>query len=452
MSRVMTESPGHPLRWPAALATALIAVFLVVGGAEADPGDPDDVTFAEDVAPILQENCQVCHQPGQIGPMSFMSYEEVRPWAPMIKDLVTRREMPPYHYDTDIGIQQLKGDKRLSEEDIQTIVEWVDAGAPLGDPTALPDPVEWPDMSEWRLAGEFGPPDHVIPSAPYTVPANGQDLWWEPVVPTGINEDRCIKAIETKPSVPAMGSTHHANSRFLVQNEAGEWEDFDRLSEFARGKLGEIVPQDACRTAPANSRVSWSIHYYPDGNQVHDDQVEVGIWYHDEDFDEEASYPQDLRSYRLQGGDYDIPPHGKLMTQGFHSFDHPVRLDSFQPHLHLRGVAMGLEVFDSKSGEREWISMISNWNAGWNLSHIYEEGYQPLIPAGAVLILTAWYDNSANNPHNPDPDQWVAAGQRTTDEMSHAWIAVTHLDQEGYERLLAERETEQPVAMTGGAR
>jgi len=238
-----------------------------------------------------------------------------------------------------------------------------------------------------------------------------------------------------------MGSTHHANSQFYVQDENGNWRPYGRLSEFARGKLGEIVPTDACRTAPANSRVSWSIHYYPDGKAVPNDQVSVGIWYHDDqdNFDEEAAYPQDLTLYYMRGGDYDIPPGGKLMTQGFHSFDTPVRIDSFQPHLHLRGVACAMEVFYPDTGRREVLSMISNWNPGWNLSHIYEEGYQPLVPAGAVIVLTAWYDNSADNPFNPDPEQWVGTGQRTTDEMSHAWIAVTHLDQEGYDRMVAER-------------
>lgn len=441
-------------RWWLTVAAAGVFAAAIPGNATAmvDPGDDDDVTYSREVARILQENCQICHQPGQIGPMSLMTYREVRRWAPRIKELVASREMPPYHYDTDVGVQELDGDWRMSDEDIATIVAWVDAGAPEGDPADLPEPREFPDMAEWRLASQFGQPDHVIPSTPWTVPATGQDLWWEPQVPTGITEERCIKAIETKPSVPAHGSTHHANSYFVVKNEeTGEWDNFGRLSEFAFGKLGEIVPSDACRVAPTNSEVQWSIHYYPDGNEVVDDQVEVGIWYHDDSFDREVAYEQDLTLYGLQGGDFDIPPHGKLMTQGFHSFDHPVRLDSWQPHLHLRGVAMSMEVYYPETGRREVLSMASNWNAGWNLSHIYADGHQPLIPAGAVIILTGWYDNTADNPRNSDPDQWVAMGQRTTDEMSHAWIAITHLDEEGYERMMAEREA-RPVAMAGDDR
>jgi len=420
-----------------------MALVPALAGAQRIGADP---TYSNEVSRIMQDNCQICHQEGQIGPMPFTSYDEVRPFADLIREQVISREMPPYHYDKDIGIQELKGDWRMSDEDINTVAAWVDAGAPEGNSSNLPEPKQYPVIGEWRLEAELGLPDHVIKSAPWDVPANGQDLWWNPQVPTGIAEDRCIKAIETLPSKDAHGSTHHANSQFLTQNEEGEWVTYGRLSEFAFGKLGEMVPEGACRTAPADSMVRWSIHYYPDGTAVPDDQVSVGIWYQDENFDETGAYRQDLTLYGLQGGDFDIAPHGKLMTQGFHSFDHPVRLDSWQPHLHLRGVAMSMEIFTPANGRREVVSMASNWNAGWNHSHIYEEGSQPLVPANATIILTAWYDNSADNPLNPDPDQWVGMGQRTTDEMSHAWIAVTHLDEEGYDAILAERGEERPNA------
>lgn len=414
--------------------------------------EADHPTYAKEVSRIIQDNCQICHQPGQIGPMSFTSYDEVRPWAPLIQLKVANREMPPYQYDRDTGVQELKNDWRMAQEDIDIIVAWVNAGSPMGNPEDLPPPKEYPTKGEWRLQADLGPPDHVIKSAAWDVPAQGQDLWWEPVVDSGISESRCIKAVETLPSAAAQGATHHANSHFKILDEEGEWVDSDRLSEFAFGKLGEKVPQGACRRAPANSKVEWEIHYYPDGNAVANDQVAVGIWYYDEEdgFNEEEAYRQDLRAYRLDGGgDYMIPPHGTLMTQGFHSFDHPVRVDSWQPHMHLRGVAMALEMFNPETGRREMLSQASNWTAGWNHSHMYEDGYQPLIPAGATMIITAWYDNTENNPMNPDPDQWVGAGQRTTDEMSHAWIAVTHLDDEGYEKIVAEREERDQRALAG---
>lgn len=436
------------------LFSAMVLAPALANAADMEASHP---TYAGEVSRIIQDNCQICHQPGQIGPMSFTSYEEVRPWAPLIALKVAQREMPPYQYDSDKGVQELKNDWRLEQDEIDTIVAWVNAGSPMGNLENLPPAKQFPAVGEWRLAEELGPPDHIIKSAKWDVPANGQDLWWEPEVDSGITEARCIKAVETLPSAAAHGSTHHANSHFMAQNENGEWVPAGRLSEYAYGKLGEKVPEGACRTAPPDSKVGWSIHYYPDGKAVEDDQVSVGIWYWDEEdgFNEEEAYAQDLRLYMLDGGgDYLIPPHGTLMTQGFHSFDHPVRIDSWQPHLHLRGVAMSMEVFDPSTGRREILSQASNWNAGWNHSHTYEDGYQPLIPAGATIILTSWFDNTANNPRNPDPDQWVSAGQRTTDEMSHAWIAVTHLDDEGYEKMLAQRKEreERTVATNGGGR
>lgn len=439
----------------ALLALLVSAAFPALSSAQEDAPHP---TYAKEVSRIIQDNCQECHQPGSIGPMSFTSYEEVRPWAPLIQLKVANREMPPYQYDRDIGVQHLQNDWRLSQEDIDTVVAWVNAGSPFGNQEDLPPPKEFLGVDDWRLAAELGQPDHTIKSEAWDVPAAGQDLWWEPIVDSGITESRCIKAVETRPSAAAIGSTHHANSHFKVLDENGEWVNGDRLSEFAIGKLGEKVPEGACRRVPANSKVEWEIHYFPDGNAVPNDQVTIGIWYYDEedDFVEEESYPQDLRAYRLSssGRDYLIPPHGKLMTEGYRSFDHPVRIDSFQPHMHLRGVAMSLEVLDPKTSRTEVLAQVSNWTAAWNHSHTFEEGYQPLIPAGATIILKAWYDNTEENPMNPDPDQWVGAGQRTTDEMSHAWIAISHLDEEVYEELLADREkrdNSSVASLDGGA-
>ena len=151
-----------------ALVPGLVAIALLAfqGEAFSQQGTDDAVTFTRDIAPLLQENCQECHQPGQIAPMSLMTYEEVRPWAPMIREKVVTQEMPPYHYDTNIGIQDLIEDKRLSESEISTIAAWVDNGAPQGDPADMPPPVEWPDASEWLFAAQFGQPDLVVPGEP----------------------------------------------------------------------------------------------------------------------------------------------------------------------------------------------------------------------------------------------------------------------------------------------
>jgi mono/diheme cytochrome c family protein len=392
-----------------------------------------EVTFSNEVVRILQQNCQSCHQAGGIGPMSLMTYQDVRRWASPIKTQVVERNMPPYQYDTDYGIQDLKYDPRLSEEDIETIVAWVDAGAPEGNPSDLPPPVEWPDPTEFQLAERFGEPDVIVRSAPYSVPEEGQDRWWQPVVETGISTQRCIRAIETKPSVEGRQVTHHANSSWRTDGPGG-----GQLSEYALGKLGEIIPEGACRTAPADGRVAFDIHYWPNGKEVIDDQVEVGIWFYPEDYT--GTYRQNLTLYYLNGGrGFDIAPHGTLMTQGFHQFQTPVRIDSWQPHGHTRLVAMSMQILRA-NGRIENVSMVSNWSALWHHSHIYADDVAPLLAVGDKLLLTGWYDNTEANKYNPDPDQWVSIGDRTADEMSHAWIAVTHLDEEGYQEIVRQRQ------------
>ena len=446
LALLLLLSPAHPR----GSGTAFDGTLL-----EPVPWDSSSVTFTRDVAPILQASCQVCHQRGGIGPMTLESYEDARRWAPLIKSSVQERRMPPYHYDTHVGIQELQNDWRLSEEEIRTLVAWVDARAPEGDPADLPPPVELPEAGVYQMAERFGPPDLVIKADPYTVPAMGQDRWWRPLSPSGITEDRCIKAIETKPSVAGRAVAHHANSTFVPGTSTAEADIVGgggpgsvRLSEYALGKIGEVIPSDACRIAPAGANVRWDIHYYPNGTEVVDDQMEVGLWFHGPEVTQQTHYRQTLGLYALQSGtgDFEIEPHGTLMTQGYHRFDTPVRIDSWQPHGHLRLVAKRLEVL-LPNGRKETLSMVSNWDAGWHHSHVYQEHVAPLLPAGSTIINTAWYDNTANNRNNPDPDQWVGVGDRTADEMSHAWIAVTHLDEAGYQRLVAEREG----AANGGA-
>ncbi len=436
------SSGGRVVAW--SLGVAVLGATWGAPVAAQSPGDAPAVTFARDIAPIFQSNCQQCHRPGSIGPMSLTTYQEVRPWARSIKQRVVTGEMPPYRYDRDIGIQELKDDLRLSLSEIETIARWVDDGAPLGDPADLPPPLSFPDLSEWAYADEFGPPDLVIRTKPYTLAADGSDVWWRPIVPTGLTEDRCLKAVSVKPSPEGRAAAHHANSQVLgFDEESGEWVQVERLSEYALGKVGEIVPEDACRLLPADSMVSWDVHYYPTGEVIENDVVEMGVWLYPEGHQEQVQYQQDLKLYSLlmKGSELELPPHGTAMTQGFHSFETPVRIDSFQPHGHFRLVGKTLEIFHPKTGALEMVSSVSNWTNDWHTSHIYAEDAAPLVPAGSVLVITGYYDNTAGNQQNPDPNQWVGPGSRTADEMSHAWIAVTHLDDEGYGRLVAERES-----------
>ena len=408
-------------------------------------------TYTDEVAEIINNNCVVCHREGGIGPMSFETYEQVRPWSPLISYKVANREMPPYAYDQHIGIQNLEGDWRLSQDQIDSIVNWANSGSPYGDADIVVQPPSLPSLDSWNFEPEFGAPDLIIPSSPYDIPANGNDLWSKEFVDPQLAESRCIKAVQVKPKGDAAAVVHHANSDVYVYDDEGELQQYGQLTEYAMGKWGELMPQGVCRTFPANSLVRWDIHMFPggvgataEGGMIKDNVVEIGLWFHDEDYAEVNDvYNQDLRLYPLregyENGHLIIPPNGYAMTQGFHSFDHPVRIDSFQPHGHLRMNAASLEIFYPDTGRTESISQISNWSATWHHSHIYAEDVAPLVPTGAVLVIKQWYDNTADNPNNPDPDMWVVGGSRTGDEMSHAWIAVTHLDDEGYETILADR-------------
>ena len=443
----MTNAPhsGRPLPF-ALLCAALLAPAALA--AQSANGDEPAVTFTRDIAPIVQENCQICHRESSVAPMSFVTYRDVRRYARRIREQVSRRLMPPFHLDVGVGIQDIKDDWRLEQEDIETIVAWVDAGAPEGDPADLPPPVEWPQEQKWQLEDILGPPDHVIKSKPFTVPAEGGDTWWRPRVGTGLDQDHWVRAFETRPSFPAGRQVvHHAIPRLLRLDEEGEYQRLASLSEYAMGKVGEIVPADAGRLLKANDMIEWDAHYYPMGYEVPDDEVELGIWFHEDGF--EPEFEQDLRLYPLRG-DIALAPGGTAMTQGFHRWDHPVRLDSFQPHGHVHLHAMSMRVI-YPDGRDELLSMVTDFNARWHHSYIYGDDSAPLLPEGTVVVLTGWYDNTEDNPLNPDPEIWYARGNRTTDEMSHAWIAITHLTEEGYERLVEEREAKARVVSDGSS-
>ncbi|MSR12418.1 MAG: cytochrome c [Gammaproteobacteria bacterium] len=440
------------------LVGACMAVFGVHSQVLGQAASTEELVYNGKVGRIINENCVVCHREGGIGPMQFETYDQVRPWAPLIQYKVSRREMPPYAYDHGIGIQDLQGDWRLSQDEIDTVVAWVNAGAPLGDPENALPPLNLPDPNEWSFAADLGQPDMIIPSVPIDIPASGNDLWLKHNVATGLTTDRCIKAVQVKPRGDAKSVVHHANSNVEVPDEDGEFQRYGMLTEYAMGKWGELVPDGVCRTLPAGSRVAWDIHMFPggvgamaQGKMIEDNVVEIGLWFHEEGYGIDTPvYKQDLSLYQISPqGDLVIEPNGYQMTQGFHSFDHPVRLDSFQPHGHLRMRHASLEIFYPETGRTEAISQVSNWSATWHHSHIFGEDSAPLLPAGAVLVLKQWYDNTSDNPNNPDSDQWVVGGSRTGDEMTHAWIAVTHLDDAGFEKLVADRKEKEERAVAG---
>ncbi len=441
--------------WPCIAAAGAFPLAVLAAGTEAQQPTP---TFSRDVAPILQASCQECHRPEDIGPMSLLTYEEARPWTALIRDRVERRVMPPWHINRTMGIQEFANDISLTDAEIATIIAWVDGGAPEGDPADLPPPVERPDPDKWALEDEMGPPDLVVRSTPYTVVANGQDQWWTPAIPFGgLEAETWIRAAEFKPAFP-LGKkvVHHGHATLSLEEGDGGRGTNVALARYGVGKSWEIFPESTGVRIPAGpGEVHFNLHYFPIGEEVDDDVVEVGLWFYPEGEAPELASVGEQR-FLIDGTsatgprarDLIIPPHGTLTLEGTHVLDRPAVIHSFRPHMHMRGTGMTLEVL-FPDGRRELLSHVDKYDHNWQISYQYAEHVKPVLPAGTVLLLHSLFDNTANNPINPDPDQWVGFGARGVDEMSHAWIGITYLDQDEYDRLIATRGLALPETAGG---
>ncbi len=442
----------------ARITTLGLLTFALSGGtlaaqnpfaARSVPTVPRAVTFTRDVAPILQQKCQSCHQPGSIAPMSLLTYEDAKKYSRRIRAKVSARLMPPWHIDRTIGVQQFKNDGGLSDEQLATIVDWVDTGTPMGDPKDMPPAITFPDPNRWQLAEQLGvQPDLVIRSKPYTLAPKTQDKWFRPVVETGLTEPRWVRAIEVKPVRANDRKIVHHVLAYLLQPEQGvtglassahdHQMNAGLFMEWAVGKTGQIFPEDAGKLMLPGSQIRWEVHMHAIGEEIKDSQVEMAVYFYPKGF--VPPHRTVLRMFDLsRDRDLDIPPNEKTVTQNFYVMPAPGRLENFQPHMHMRGKAMSLEaVFPD--GRREVISAVNNFQWNWHINYVYATEAAPLLPKGTTLVFTAWHDNTAANENNPDPSQWVGWGDRTVDEMAHNWIDVTYLEQAEFDTLVAARK------------
>jgi len=431
-----------------ACAVAFVGAVMAAGQSPQPAARAGAVTFAKDVAPIMQQKCQVCHQPDSIGPMPLVTYDDARKFANGIKARVSARLMPPWHIDKNIGIREFQNDRSLTDEQVKTIVSWVDAGAPMGDPKDMPPPMAFPDPNGWQLSKDFGQPDLVITSPPYTLAPRTQDKWLRPTSEVPLTEPRWVRAIEIKPKgVEGRRVVHHVLTTLLQQEDgvtglAHTAHDVQSnaglFMEWAVGKVGEVFPSDAGKLILPGSRIRWEIHMFAIGREIKDSQVELGIYFYPK-----GTEPKNrtvLRMFNVApGSELDIPPGEVAMTQNHYVMQAPARIENFQPHMHMRGKAMSVEAI-YPDGRKEVLSAVNNFQWNWHVNYIYAENTKPLLPKGTVLVFTAWHDNTANNPNNPDPKQWVGWGDRTVDEMAHAWVDVTYLEQADFDRLVAARK------------
>jgi hypothetical protein len=456
------------MRW-ITLGLVALSVSLIVQRAPLTAETKPTPTFAKDIAPIFQVKCESCHRPESIAPMSLITYEDAYPRRGLIRDRVASRQMPPWHLDKTVGIKEYKYDRSLSDAQIDTIVRWIDGGAPKGDMKDMPAAMKWPTEQGWNFASMFGQsePDLIIRSTPYTQKKGAQDAWWKPSVPTGLTEARWVRAIEIRPgTVKGRKIVHHAIAR-LQQTEpnaaaqpaatdepttaatggSGAAGSVGTFMEWAVGKQGEIMRPNSGKLMLPGSRIVWDIHY-SDGKEDITDVVELGLYFYPKG--QEPKYRQSLELW--SAGETDIAPNEVKMTQATRTMSRAGRIESMQPHMHLRGQAMMLEAIVPGTSQRRILTYVNNFNFNWHNSYVYADDAAPLLPRGTTIIVTAWHDNTTAKKSNPDPNQYVGYGDRTVDEMNHAWVNVTYMSDEDYEAEVKAREARQSSTQQAQAR
>jgi hypothetical protein len=445
-----------------AISIAIVAQTsaLAADAKPANAGAREQVTFSKDVAPILQAKCQECHQPNSIAPMSLITFQEVRPWARSIKERVVTRQMPPWHIDQSVGVQRFKNDMSLTNEQINTIVSWADGGALQGDPKDLPPAKPLITDNEWKgVRDGYGPPDLVVKSPEYIMAARHQDVWYRPMSDIPITEPRWAKMVEIRPTNLKGRKVLHHSIAYLVLNNDPEAvntgtsngpqradDDGDlvnrrpQLMEWAIGKGYDLFRPGTGKLIVPGEKISWDQHIHAAGEEITAGS-EIGIWFYKKGEEpKKRSYLIGFTGIRGGRQSLDIPPNSFSQTEGFTALKENTLIENFQPHFHLRGKSMQVEAI-LPDGSSRILSYVGNFNFNWMTNYIYDDDAAPVLPKGTVIHVSAWYDNTKANKNNPDPDQWVGYGDRTVDEMAHAWMNVVYLSDEEYQQMLTDRKT-----------
>ncbi|MFN7939651.1 MAG: cytochrome c [Bryobacteraceae bacterium] len=385
----------------------------------ADAGKP---TFARDVAPILQKNCQGCHRPGQAAPFSLLTYEQARPWAKAIKGAVLQKKMPPWFADPHYG--KFANDPSMTQQEVDTLVAWADAGAPLGNRKHMPRPKQF--VEGWTIPK----PDVVLQlPKPFAVPATGILEYQYIIIPTGFTEDKWVEHVQAAPTdysvvhhivayVRTPGSNYFKDmpkNEFFEAPPSKENKDApkddvpnDWLTGYAPGQPPDMFKPGQAKLIPAGSDIVLEIHYMPEGKAA-TDQSRLGLVL--------AKQPPTERTMTLSAGNssFKIPP-GDPNFRVDASFTLPedVTLLGLHPHMHMRGKSAEYKVVFA-DGRTETLLSVPRYNWRWQLWYDLAEPMR--LPKGTKLLCTEHFDNSPNNPENPDATKTVIWGQQSFDEM-----------------------------------
>jgi hypothetical protein len=399
--------------------------------AAARPNAGGQPTFAKDVAPILQKSCQTCHHAGTSAPMSLVTYDEVRPWARSIRQRVANRDMPPWHLDKTVGIRHYKNDRSLSDDEISTLVRWVDSGAPQGNPADMPAPLAFRPEADWFI----GEPDlKVTTPSDFTMYSAGPDWWIDQFADVELTEDRWIKAMEIKPSNPKV--VHHVVV-YAIEPDAPEGtpETGVQLHEYAVGKYGDIFGENTGRLLKKGTRLRYDMHYFAIGSEQHNKTTIAFKFYPKGVTPKYQVRAQAIRN--IPNDELEVPPNTVVRTDGY-----------FQPHMHMRGRGLTVEAIDPVTNRTQILSSVDHFDFNWHINYVYADEAAPLLPAGTVLHLIGIHDNTSANRRNPDPAMWVGFGERSVDDMLQVWLDMVYLDDAEYQRLVEERKAKPASSST----
>ena len=367
------------------------------------------VTYARDISRIMQNHCQECHRPGQIGPMPLITYEDVRGWGEMIREVVTEQRMPPWHADPKHG--KFSNDRRLPDEAKQKVLAWLDDGAPRGDDRDLPPPKPWPEG--WKI----GKPDVVLHmpvefDVPAQMPRGGVPYKYY-TIETNFDEDKWVERAETRPGAPEV--VHHIlvfvvppGQVFIPGNPKAPV-----LCGMAPGDMPLMLQPGQAKHVPKGSTLVFQMHYTPNG-RAQKDRSYVGLIF--------AKEPPKLQIFTAAVANlfFKIPPGAdNHAVESSFTMPRDGYAVSYMPHMHLRG--KDFRIVARYPDKREEVLLdVPRFNFNWQ--SVYRAVEPVKLPQGTKVVCQAHFDNSAGNPNNPDPKQTVYWGDQTWQEMMIGWI------------------------------
>ena len=390
----------------ATILLSVSVVLLLASPARVTTTAENNVTFTKDVAPIFYKNCTGCHRPGEIAPMSLLTYNDARPWAKSIREKVANRDMPPWHADPKYG--EWRNDRRISQDAINTILAWVNNGAKEGDPKDLPPMPEY--IPGWRI----GKPDQTFSAPEQAVPADGVVDYQYLSVPTNFKEDRWITAAEIRSSAHAV--VHHVIV-FVQEPGATSRLQGKLLVGFAPGEDPAVFRAGFGRKIPAGSNLLFQVHYTPNGTATKD-VTTVGLIYAKSPVEHTVvTRPVLQTAFEIPAG------HPNYEVRSSFTFNEAAQLYSFMPHMHLRG-----KDFEYKAvfpdGTSKILLSVPRYDFSWQTYYVLKEPIA--VPKGTRIECVAHFDNSTNNKYNPDPTKAVRWGDQTWEEMMIGWTSFVY--------------------------